>query len=369
MKNALMQIFNAKQMPEKYYALHFCEGVANYEGAGKMLFISSDTAKKMDASFVGKPVFVGHQDYSVADVERQADGWVVRSFYNPLDGKHWAEILITTDKGHEAIKKGWAVSNSYIVEKPGPGGVWHDVAYDQEVLEATYDHLGLVDNPRYTESIILTPDAFKKYNDEKQAELTKIANSKGDTTMSLFKIFNKTEVKDAAEMAKMAVLLPKSKVEMTLEKIINAMDEIESTKNDKKVANATDIVKVGETEMTVKDLIEKFQNMSEEAEKAKNEKDKEENEKEEDDEDLKKELENESEEDEDKKENEADEDKKKKENEKEEKAKKDNSSEKAKHAKELKEAHKVDNASDDETPAFETSHAMVARGANRYGSK
>ena len=362
----LKKISNAKKLPEKYYALHFGEGVASYEATGQMLFISTDTAKKMDSTFVGKPVFVQHRpEYDLETIQEQADGWVVRSFYNPADGKHWAEILVVSDAGHEAIMNGWQVSNSYIVDETGPAGRWHDVPYDQEVLSASYDHLAIVDNPRYSESIVLTPEAFKKYNEEKQAELLKVANSKGDKPM--FKFFNKSEEdKDqAAKLAKLSVQLPKSKAEMTLEKIINAMDELECKKGEKQYANADHFVKVGESEMTVNELMDKYKNLSDaEAErKAKAIKegaeDLEDHEEEEEAEELEEELENksESEEDDEEVENESEEDGKK--------PKKDNASEFDK----LRKAHKTSNGGKKETFTIENDRTKLARGQSRYGSK
>lgn len=256
-----MNVKNAKTLPKKYYGLHFCEGVARYADSDTTLFISSDTAKKMDQTYVGKPVFVGHvEDYQLADIENQADGWVVRSFYNPADGKHWCEFLAVTDKAHQAIANGWRLSNSYLIQESGAGGVWHDVPYDQEVMMAEYDHMAIVDNPRYEESIILTPEDFKAYNQNKEAELLKVANSKGDSIM----FFKKQKVDNAKDLEQMSVVLPKSKVEKTVIQIINEADEMEEKKKEKQYANEGHFVKVGENEMTVKELVEKYNAISHE---------------------------------------------------------------------------------------------------------
>ena len=55
---------------------------------------------------------------------------MVRSFYNELDGNHWAEFLVITDEAHAAIElKKWKLSNAYDPIKMGPGGEWHAVKY------------------------------------------------------------------------------------------------------------------------------------------------------------------------------------------------------------------------------------------------
>jgi hypothetical protein len=58
------------------------------------------------------------------------------------------------------------------------GGEWHAVPYDRKVLVGEYDHLAIVDNPRYENSIILTPEQFKSYNSELEEELSRIRNSR-----------------------------------------------------------------------------------------------------------------------------------------------------------------------------------------------
>ena len=57
-------------------------------------------------------------------------------------------------------------------------GVCHGVDYDNEVTDGEYEHLALVEDPRYEDSIILTPDEFKAYNLEKENELSMLTNSK-----------------------------------------------------------------------------------------------------------------------------------------------------------------------------------------------
>lgn len=254
-----MKISNAKSLPERYYGLHFAEGVAHYPEHKATIYIGPKVAKEMDSTFSGKPVFVKHVDnYSLENIVSEADGWVVRSFYNKNDGKHWCEFLAVSDEAKDKIKNGWVLSNSYLIKQSGAGGLWHDVPYDQEVLQGEYDHMAIVPDPRYGESVVLTPEQFKNYNEEKEQELLKIANSKGDAEMlQLFK--KKVEKLDnSKELLECSVVLPKSKVEKTIQQIINESDEAESKKDEKKYANETDLVKVGDGEMSIKELVEKF---------------------------------------------------------------------------------------------------------------
>lgn len=169
-----------------YYGMHFQPGIASYEYKSRgrersgVAYINEEVAKSMDESFPGCPVFVGHQMATTEEEFRKnGDGVVTESFFNPNDGNHWVKFAVTSKKGIEAIEKGWKLSNAYIPRLTDDnGGVYHGLKYNEKVIKATYDHLAIVENPRYEESVILTPDEFKLYNEKKKEELLRIANSK-----------------------------------------------------------------------------------------------------------------------------------------------------------------------------------------------
>lgn len=172
---------NEKQLPDRYYARHIKEGLVHYleNGNDVLYLVKNDALKKMNKSFDGKPVYVRHVDHVDMDnLREQADGYVVKSFYNEFDGAWWTEMLIVSDEGHEAIKKGWAVSNCYSPTEYGAGGSYHDIDYQKEVKNGVYEHLAIVPNPRYEESVIMTPEEFKEFNEGKKQEIEKLKNSK-----------------------------------------------------------------------------------------------------------------------------------------------------------------------------------------------
>lgn len=297
-----MKIRNA--IPKMFYGLHFQDGVAHYKDLEDqpMVYVGSDTAKRMDRTFQGRPVFVLHEDDVDISNVQDADGVVVRSFYNKADGNHWAEFLVYTDDGLDKIKKGWKLSNAYEVTGKVGSGNWHGVDYDYEITDGDYEHLAIVPNPRYADSIILTPDEFKQYNLDKEAELQRLSNSKGENKM--FKLFKKEKVKNSDELAQMSVILPKSKQEKTITQLVNEADE-SAMKKDDKVANEDSKIKVGDKELTVKELVNFYMENQESEKELENEEDELENEEDE--------MENESDEDElenecDEVENESDED-------------------------------------------------------------
>lgn len=178
---------NEKQLPKKYYARHIKEGLVHYFENGKdtLYLVKNEALQKMNKSFEGCPVYVRHVDsVDMENLRETADGYVIKSFYNEFDGAWWTEMLIVSDKGHEAIKKGWAVSNCYSPTEYGSGGVYHDIDYQKEVKNGVYEHLAIVPNPRYEEAVIMTPEDFKEFNEGKKQEIEKLKNSKEKEMLS-----------------------------------------------------------------------------------------------------------------------------------------------------------------------------------------
>lgn len=253
----LLRVMNADQdWPAIFYGLHMVPGVAEYKdgpgGKPHRIFVSGDTAKRMDPSFEGKPVYVEHvddeqpneQNKTVEGVKKDergdpekvsADGYVIESFYNPADGAHWAKFIVVSKAGVDAIKRKWVLSNCYQPESLGPGGEWHGVQYDREFLANEYKHLAIVANPRYRESIVLTPDEFKQYNEGKLKEIAALRNSadvpknsseKGEPKMKLMDILfgkknGKVErIENADEIGKISVKLGNGR-QATVSELIN----------------------------------------------------------------------------------------------------------------------------------------------------
>jgi hypothetical protein len=254
-----MKIQNANQEPKVYFGMHMAAGVAEYkdESSGEpyRIYVNEETAKLMDASFQGKPVYVEHVDRVDLDKIQQADGFVIDSFFNKADGKHWAKFIIVSDKAHEALRNGWKLSNAYIPEKFTGGGLWHGVEYLKEITGARYEHLAIVPNPRYSESVILTPEQFKEYNDKKELELKKLSNSNKGVPMK-FSFFKKEKIENGANIENMSVVLPNTGKEVTIAQLINDADAM------KKYAHGEHMVKLNDDEeMPVHELVKKYKQM------------------------------------------------------------------------------------------------------------
>lgn len=266
-----------------FYGLHFYPGVAEYAEPGQKptrVFINEDTIREMDPTMAGCPVFVMHVD----DVEEnidvlrgEADGFVSESFYNAADGKHWAKFIITSKRGMEAIAKKMRLSNAYIPTSFGPGGMWNGLEYDQQITGGKYEHLAIVPNPRYEESIIMSPDEFKAYNLEQAEKLKKLSNSKKEGEKPMLSFFKRQKVENSLELESLSVMLPSSKKEVAIMDLIKNADKEEKEKDEPKMANMEHHVEVDGAKMSVNELVEKYKDacmkMNKEDEEEKHEND------------------------------------------------------------------------------------------------
>lgn len=336
---------NAKQMPQVFYAKHLEAGHATYEN--ETILLDNPILMKMAPSFIGKPVFAGnHQKVDMENLQTQADGYIVESFFN-VDGWLWVKFIAVSDAAFDAINRGWGVSNAYIPTEFSGSGTHHNTPYDRKILDGYFTHLAIVEYPRYEESRILTPEEFKAYQEQAKAKVEELKNSKPTKTEGLGKMFKifKTKKEEISQVSPDSLIELENGKSVSIQEMLNAVkkDEEEEKKKDEeseKVNMDMEIEVDGES-MTIKDLVNKYKNAMK-----KNSEDK-------DEDDKSKENTDDADEDDKSKENEDEEEKKKEEDEK----------SNSKFFSELMNAHRSTGS-----PVIELSQDQVARGKSRYGS-
>lgn len=372
-----------------YYGMHFYPGVAEYREEGKdpyRVFINEDTIRKMNPSFAGRPIFVEHVDEvdeNMDELRKEADGWVIESFFNSADGKHWVKFIIVSERGERAIKNRMRLSNAYMPTLLSQPGLWNGVEYQAQVTGGEFEHLAIVKNPRYDESVIMTPEEFKRHNDDLVVELKRLSNSQEKGTERMLKLWKRAKVENQADIEGLCVMLPKSGRELTLTELVNEADAAAELKKknsgNEGLADPSHKVKMHDgSYCNVAELLEKHKSLSDELESMKSKKEDEmegEHDLEESSEgvDVESSPEMENEDDEEK-------DKEKKENEESEEDEKSAKAEKKKNeladaakkkaAKEKADRLRKANARtvDEETQIVHFSQDQVARGKSRYGS-
>lgn len=343
---------NAKDFPSVFYCRHMFPGLAGYEN--ETILINADAMKRMIPSGEGRPIYVKHQKVDLENIKQEADGYLGSSFYNELDGWAWFKMIVVGDDAKTKIAEGWSVSNAYVPNEFGMSGEFQGCKYDREILNGAFTHLAIVKNPRYEGACIYTPDEFKLYQDNKRRELAELQNSKttdkGKPIMNFFKMKKEkvTEI-DADTLVEIknekGETVEVSVSDMTAA-VLNAKknSDDEKKKDDDEKMNEDTEVSVGDEKMPLKELISRYNSLS----NKKNSDDSDDDKKKKDDETK----------------NESDDDKKKDDKSGDEK-KNDKGGDDKKHFEELQNANR--NPKDD-VVTIDTSARQMQRGNDRYGS-
>lgn len=123
-------------------------GLAGYPGQFGNALIKKENLDKFVYTLRNKPVTINHKD-NIGDDDKV--GEVLNVWYNPEDGWYWCDGIITDETAINLINdKNWSVSCSYDFTKyDDEGGTENNIPYDIEFLDGEFNHLAIVDNPRY----------------------------------------------------------------------------------------------------------------------------------------------------------------------------------------------------------------------------
>ena len=142
----------------RHFVSRFIEaGLVSYEeqGAG-VLKLSKEALDRFVYSLVGCPVIIKHQRVSNENVDDIRVGVVSSVNYNTEDGWYWCDGIIWDAEAIKLIEQGWSVSCCYtMTESTHQSGEWHNMSYDDELINGLFEHLAIVPNPRYEEATIL----------------------------------------------------------------------------------------------------------------------------------------------------------------------------------------------------------------------
>lgn len=203
----------------KLYKCSFIEpGVVFYQDLGEkgeVVLVQKPALDKMAKSFIGKPVInLVHKDVTpntVADGE--ADGIVSNVWFDDLSGWYMCEFLVwdpLTQLNCES-QGVYSVSCAYEpTDVDSKGGSYHNMEYQEEVLNGEYTHLAVVANPRYEGARIFV-------------------NSKGGSEMSWKFWAAKATKKNAADLDPKKSLVDVDGEKVTLEQLYDAVKPGEST--------------------------------------------------------------------------------------------------------------------------------------------
>jgi len=166
--------------PKTHKASFLIPGLISYENEGEGVWLLQKSS--VDAcikTFMGKPVQIGHEPTDIVC------GYVANSYFDEEKGIYVADFFLLDDKAESMVNsRQYFPSCAYTVLNQGGGGVYNNIAYSTEILELRFDHLAIVDNPRYTCGVFFSDEKpnleLKAINSGgKMAFLSKTAKNEG----------------------------------------------------------------------------------------------------------------------------------------------------------------------------------------------
>lgn len=116
--------------------------------------LKKETIDKFVNTFMECPVIIGHKD----DItENDVVGTIQKIWFSSDDGWFWCSGIITSKKAIELIENGYNVSCQYRITdySENTEGKLHNAnPYDKEILDGVFEHLAIVENPRYEDAFI-----------------------------------------------------------------------------------------------------------------------------------------------------------------------------------------------------------------------
>ena len=273
-------------IPKSYRAFYIEPGLADYtmEGIGLVL-VQKTALDRINPTYIGRPVVnMEHTDKEPEELFELsknskpgdfADGIIAATGRLDEDyvfdngkvipaGWYYMDFLVWDQETIENIDEhGYSVSCAYDVTETGEGGSYHNVDFDEEVLNGVGLHLAIVPNPRYEDSLIIR-------NSKSEEEVLKIVFSKKkkETPVKKKKVQNaEPDEKDeeTEEELENGYVENEAGEQIPIEELANMYREKQAKKNMGKAYNMDDEVEVDGKKMTVGELMAAIEEDEEDA--------------------------------------------------------------------------------------------------------
>ncbi len=116
--------------------------------------LKKETIDSFINTFIGTPVIIDHKD-DITEADKV--GVINNIWFSSEDGWYWCSGILTNPKAIELIENGYNVSCQYRITdySDNTEGKLHNAnPYDKEILNGVFEHLAIVENPRYEDAFI-----------------------------------------------------------------------------------------------------------------------------------------------------------------------------------------------------------------------
>lgn len=146
--------FNIAAGDEGSFECKYIEpGLISYKDhrGGGLELLRRETIERAMNSAIGNPLTVNHVWITPENRAAEENGHIREWYFNPGDGWFYVRGAVTTPRAKQLIRVK-KPSNGYAVTSWGPGGVYNGIRYDREITGIQFNHLAIVEQPRYTDS-------------------------------------------------------------------------------------------------------------------------------------------------------------------------------------------------------------------------
>lgn len=132
--------------------------------------LKKETIDKFVNTFIGVPIIIDHKD-EITENDKAGD--INNIWFSPEDGWFWCSGMITDEKAIKLVENGYNVSCQYRITDYSvntDSKLHNGNPYDKEILNGVFEHLAIVENPRYEDAFIAVNAYIAVNSDFKEQE-------------------------------------------------------------------------------------------------------------------------------------------------------------------------------------------------------
>lgn len=231
----------------------------------KTVLLTKESLAQMAPSIQGVPVVLDHPEGKITDQnvgDLPVVGRVADMHYDEANEVWLAHFIVDDARAVQLLQNGYGVSTAWFGDKYAAGGTFNNCPYDSELLEGRYEHLAIVERPRYEMAVDpIFLNSKDGHNDQPEVNIK--TEPKKESVSMLGKLFRKvTQREEIMVNSNEDLFVEVDGVETPLKDVIAHVAELNRNEKEKepekKMVNGDDEVDVDGEKMSVNELIEKY---------------------------------------------------------------------------------------------------------------
>jgi hypothetical protein len=240
------------------------------------ILVTKQTLEALKQSAIGIPVIIDHPETPItAETIKTMPvvGRVADLHYDESGELYYAHFVIDDAEALKLIESGYGVSTAWYGDKYAGPGTFNNMPYDRELLEGRYEHLAIVQTPRY--EMAVNPIFMNSIAGHSDNAGDKLINENKRSISMIGKVWKKLTSREEIKVnSGEEYSIEVDGLEVPLSEAIaaiaalkkNEKEDKEKEENKKKL-NGEDTVDVDGEEMTVNELVAAYKKTKDAAKK------------------------------------------------------------------------------------------------------